>query len=403
MAACTSNADCSGYNGDCRPDGTCECHPGWTGPRCGWVHWKDRSATPAFDSTSWTWGGSPLRDSDGVVHMFASEISDGCGILHYCSNSQVIHLTSASPLGPYTRHGVALAPRPPPAWDSGATHGPTVHELPDGDANGARYAIFYMGAANTWDPAGGRHPNCSVKVDPQSGDRATRRVGIATAPSLWGPWSRRSSPLFGPGSRSAGEWDWEDVSNATPIFLPNGTVILLYKGRGGRLQAMGAARASSYEGPYVRTQPARPVMSWQVEDTWGWVQPASSAGPQVLHVLSHVGNGASHAGGHAWSIDGVHWNDTTLGGTPAYTGTVRWAAGRTSVLARRERPQALLLRRADIGRGNGSTSVDGGFGGSVGVPEVVCTSAEDEVCRHDGGPGTVQCRSYTMCEAVDLG
>ena len=26
-------------------------------------------------------------DDDGTVHMFASEMSNGCGILHYCSNS----------------------------------------------------------------------------------------------------------------------------------------------------------------------------------------------------------------------------------------------------------------------------------------------------------------------------
>ena len=227
MASCNSAADCY-HNGRCA-SGSCICNPGWNGSRCASIRWSGTGAHRAFNDSLWTWGGSPVRGPDGLIHMFASELSNNCGVLHYCSNSRVIHLTATSPLGPFTRRAVALAPRPPPAWDSGAVHGPTVHALPGGRG----WALYYTGTQLNWN---GTHPNCTASVDPNQGDRATRRIGIATAASLHGPWMRRAAPIFGPGDRAAGAWDWLDVSNPTPILMANGTALLLYKGRG-HLQA----------------------------------------------------------------------------------------------------------------------------------------------------------------------
>lgn len=318
---------------------------------------------------------------------------NGCGILHYCSNSRIIHLTASHSLGPYKRSGIALEPSEPPAWDSGAVHGPTIHRLRNGT-----WVLYYMGTNNTWDPLHGTHPNCSVTPDPQRGSRASRRIGVATATSLYGPWMRRSVPVFGPST--SGAWDWLDVSNPTPIIFANLTTVLLYKGRG-HIQAMGAAKSDHFAGPFVRVRPEAPVLSAAVEDTWAWVQPAARDRPEVLHTLSHVGNGAHAAGGHAWSLDGVSWVDTTVarGGAPSYTGRVHWADGSTTILARRERPQILLRHPAGERRG-----------GPVGVPEVVCTSAQlsdshshsDRHCT-DGGQGEPEdCKTFTMCETIEL-
>lgn len=378
-STCVTGADCAGYNGACI-DNRCVCTPGWQGITCAEVSFVP-GAQRAYNESLWTWGGSIVRDDDGRVHMFSSEMTNHCGIMHYCSNSRVIHLTADHPLGPYARRGVALEPRPPPAWDSGAVHGPTIHRLSDGS-----WALYYMGTSNTWDPKNGSHPNCTLAADPQQGSRATRRIGIATAASPFGPWTRRDAPIFGPGTHGT-EWDWSDVSNPTPVLLPNGSTLLLYKGRG-HVQAMGAAVAADFDGPFVRTSPNAPVLAAAVEDTWAWVRPAvDGVRPWTIHTLSHVGNGAHAAGGHAWSADGVHWNDTTVtpGGVPSYTGEVTWSDGTTTVLARRERPQVLLT--ADDGE-----------------PAVICTSAQSENDRHkcaDGGAKVpAACRSFTMCEQV---
>ena len=131
---------------------------------------------------------------------------------------------------------------------------PTIHRVRSGGA--WLWALYYMGSANTWDPRDGTHPNCTRRVDPRTGDRATRRVGLATSASLWGPWARRDSPLLGPGDRAAGDWDYEDVSNATPLHLRNGTVLMLYKGRGGDLQAVGVARCARFD-PHLAPLPER--------------------------------------------------------------------------------------------------------------------------------------------------
>jgi hypothetical protein len=73
----------------------------------------------------------------------------------------------------------------------------------------------------------------------------------------------------------------------------------------------------------------------------------------------------------------------------AYTGTVHWQNGSTTVLARRERPQVLFA-------GENAT------GGSVGIPQYIFTSAQACETKQDGGPGTMGCRSFTMVEEVDL-
>ena len=137
---------------------------------CAKVKWKVGSARKAYESESWTWGASPIRDDKGLHHIFSSQITNNCGILHYTSNSQIVHLTSTDALGPYKFSDIALAPRPPPYWDSGATHGISVHRLPPALASKDRvYALYYMGAKNTWG-YNGSHPNCTVKYDKQAGD-----------------------------------------------------------------------------------------------------------------------------------------------------------------------------------------------------------------------------------------
>ena len=376
---CATTADCS-RNGVC-VSSRCLCEQSWRGADCGQLAFANSSARAAFNSSLWTWGGSVALDGEGLVHMYASELTNDCGILHYCSNSRIIHLTSTSPLGPYERRDVALEPRSPPSWDSGAVHGPTIRRVGRG-----LWALYYMGTANTWSPNCGRHPNCTVTVDPNAGDRATRRIGLATAPSPHGPWQRRDAPLFGPGDRAAGDWDWLDVSNPTPIVLSNGSTLLLYKGRGA-VQAMGAAIAPRFDGPFTRASPARYVLGPAWEDTYGWVQPPTASEPEVVHVLAHVGNGATSAGGHAWSLDGVVWRTAT---SPAYTGKVAWADGTTSVLARRERPQLLMVHGGEDARPR---------------PAVLCTSAQamQRGCADGGRDVPTECRSFTMCERVVSG
>ena len=74
---------------------------------------------------AWTWGGSAV-ENDGW-HLYFSFLVNGCGLLHYQTNSVVQHVVSTrGPQGPFTWQGTALAPRAG-QWDSSAIHGPSVH------------------------------------------------------------------------------------------------------------------------------------------------------------------------------------------------------------------------------------------------------------------------------------
>eukprot|EP00054_Salpingoeca_dolichothecata_P013860 m.77608 g.77608 ORF g.77608 m.77608 type:complete len:507 (+) comp20691_c0_seq1:12-1532(+) len=363
-ANCTSCVDCSGCNGQCI-NHTCVCRAPWTGSTCAqlaWANGPNGRARLAYTDNLWTWGASPIQDlSTSLYHLFSSRITNMCGILHYCSNSEVIHLTSSSPFGPFQLRDVALAPRPG-SWDDGAIHGPTIHRL-----NNGTYVLFYTGTSLT-----GKHPNCTQHYDPNTGDHSTRRIGLAVSNSLDGPWKRFPTPSFGP-CTSPGCWDTSDTSNPSPIIRANGSLVLLYKGRG-KVQQLGIAWADSIDGVWERKM--TPLPNVPQEDPWGYIDNETG----IYHVLTHDGNGATSAGGHSFSVDeGRTWIQAPM----AYTGSVIWTNGSSSVLARRERPQVLLSDP---------------YGGSYGTPLVLYTSGQTCIPNEDFGS---VCRSYSMVEGLD--
>lgn len=181
-----------------------------------------KSGRVAYTDPLWSWGGSPIKDTatPPTYHVYSSRMSSNCGILHYCMNSEVIHLTSPNATGPFVYRETALAPRLN-NWDNGAVHGISVHRLPNGT-----YALFYMGAMQTNLK---ENPNCTTGSGDSTANKTTgshdgRRIGIATSASLAGPWKRLDAPLFGP---DPGAWDNIDVSNPAPIIHKDGSVIML--------------------------------------------------------------------------------------------------------------------------------------------------------------------------------
>ena len=99
---CVRDSDCR-YNGICQ-DGKCICHPGWRGPTCAALRLGRTPRNNGYrlsDNTS-SWGGSVMRGQDGQYHMFASQITEHCGLNAWSTNSQIVRATAQSPLGPYT-------------------------------------------------------------------------------------------------------------------------------------------------------------------------------------------------------------------------------------------------------------------------------------------------------------
>eukprot|EP00035_Acanthoeca_spectabilis_P013667 m.255343 g.255343 ORF g.255343 m.255343 type:complete len:305 (+) comp15946_c1_seq1:142-1056(+) len=81
-----------------------------------------REAYQGFGTDISSWGGSVAYDpTDGLFHMFVAEMANHCGLETWHPNSRVVHATSPTAEGPYTRVQVVLGHY---------AHGPSVARDP---------------------------------------------------------------------------------------------------------------------------------------------------------------------------------------------------------------------------------------------------------------------------------
>ena len=182
------------------------------------------------------WGTSPIVDADGKIHVFFSRWDSSKGMGGWINSSEIAHAVAEKPEGPYYNIETILAPRGEGFFDATTCHNPHI-QFTDG-----KYCLFYIG-------------NSNKKTN-------TKRIGLATADSLLGPWKRPDKPLL-----EAGESDaWDDHCTSNPSFLkhPSGQYWLYYKSwntreyehtlnpaiRGNR--KYGLAIADKLEGPYIK-------------------------------------------------------------------------------------------------------------------------------------------------------
>lgn len=206
------------------------------------------------------WCNSPIQGEDGKIHVFFSRWIAKKGMGGWINGSEICHAVSDGPEGPYEFVETVLAPRPG-AWDATTCHNPSIKKV-DGI-----YCLFYMGNNN--------------------GKTNTKRIGLATANSLNGPWKRPDEPLLLPGKEGA----WDDHCTTNPAFVkhPNGQYWLYYKSwntndyetdpgpiRGNR--KYGLAIAEKLEGPYIKYS-GNPVIDFsgrgnntQLEDAFVWLE-----------------------------------------------------------------------------------------------------------------------------------
>eukprot|EP00040_Diaphanoeca_grandis_P043924 m.269506 g.269506 ORF g.269506 m.269506 type:complete len:408 (+) comp84705_c0_seq1:158-1381(+) len=374
-------------------DGVCKCKPHWVGELCERLELQPHTAhvieptastTPIAISSSsqpWTWGGSPIFDATtSTYHMFYSSMTRGCGLLHYQTNSVVLHAVAKTPLGPWmTQAQPALQPRPH-HWDSGAIHGPEIHF----DASTRVWLLFYMGTHFD-----GATPDCNANVSAPIIDvSSTRRIGLAWSASLESGkelWHRFDTPILSP--RPKPFWDWTDVSNAAPLVFPNGSVLMGYRGGGDGVAlggGIGMAFASSWNATFERRSLDGDggQMLFAAEDGTMW----RDSNDNTFHMLVHrfaSGNGTTagaDVGGHAFSRDGWHWHfDHTVS---CYNTTITWKNMTTTTLYRRERPKLL------------QTQSQGWFLFSGAWPCHFGPQAQDKYDTQHG------CNSQTMIESI---
>ena len=178
-------------------------------------------------------------------------------------------------------------------------------------------------------------------------------INLAWSTSLAGPWqSRVVIPASTPASNQTA-WDCH-CSNPSPHVLPNGTVLLLFRGTPCDLQGtpawrrvrQGIAVAADWRAEFVpRPEPLE--LASTSEDGFFW---ASRRG---FHLLTHSwltcgppskdgarpSRLAGSCGAYSYSKDSYTWSTAPR---PAYQGNVSWLGGGETTLLARQRPQILF-------------------------------------------------------------
>ena len=286
----------------------------------------------------WVWCGSVTRGDDGRYHMFAARWPRALPFFDgYKVSSEVVRAVSDTPEGPYAYQETVLPARGAEYWDGRMTHNPTIHKLGDS------YLLFYIGATYEGPSPSAEELRQGTTPTPNE-SYASIRIGLATAPSALGPWTRADAPVLEP---RPGKWDGSIVTNPAPCILPDGRILLYYRANTSRGLRIGAARARGLGAPFERISDD-PVLIFDgdnhVEDPYAWW-----AGDHLELLAKDLAGGITgevHAGIHATSPDGLQW---TLADPPkAYSRRVVWEDGSVTVQGSLERPQ-LLFHEDDAG------------------------------------------------------
>ena len=365
---CQSDEDCN-LNGMCIVgNGECMCYKGWVSEDCGELDILPVPQPPpghppgvsygsvpsASQAGLATWGGSLLQDPHrpGLYHLFAAEISLGCGLDAWSRNSIIVHATAPTPMGPFTRKDVIL-----PAF----AHEPVVVALPASAGGG--YVLYKIGCADgaltgsNGTSVRGLCRNChngsTIGEKCAQPDQSYERIcqDALHSMSLDGPWRRVNLTGFG-----AEQWDWSRLNlgleSHSPVVLANGSVLTFTRAYNAPspapVSSIWLVAADRWNGTYRSAADLLPGMErggpvfpqQSLEDTFMWQDPRGN-----FHSLFHTWEGAPALGGHAFSRDGLNWDYSP---TPPYYFEASVGSPNTTFnFHRRERPHLMFNAAGD--------------------------------------------------------
>lgn len=291
----------------------------------------------------WVWCGSVMKGEDERYHMFASRwpkvfpFHPGWGMA-----SEIVRASSDTPEGPYNFEEVVLPARGAGYWDGRSTHNPVIQKCGD------TYILFYTGISYPY-------PDFDLsKVLHQHSlewlaARASKRIGIATSKSIYGPWERKERPIL---DVRPGYFDDFFTSNPAPCMHSDGSCLLVYKTRTYQKppyqmeenmfsdMKLGVAWAEHYTKPFVRltNQPLFSEKEGILEDPFIW---QTSSGYAMI-AKDWAGTYTKEVGAVAYanSTDGIHWNIAE--DTCAFSREICWENGVTRTMGNMDRPFLLF-------------------------------------------------------------
>ena len=246
------------------------------------------------------WCGSAIKVGD-AYHLFAARWPVATAFPEgYRQHSEIVRAVAPRPEGPYVFQELVIGPRAAGKWDSGMAHNPAIYKVGD------TFVLYYIGA-----DVGSRY----------------RQIGIATAPAITGPWTRRDQPLdIGLAT---------DANNPAACFEPDGSVKLFW--RTVDLHVC-ISTARTFAGPYtVANSNVWPTA--RLEDFFFFKR------NNTYHIIceDNAGQVTGHErwGAHLISPDGLHdWRPAPQ--PIVYDHQIRWTDGTELQPRRRERPWLLI-------------------------------------------------------------
>lgn len=283
----------------------------------------------------WIWGASVIKAEDDKYHMFASRWPDSIPFHPgWMFASEIVRATADQPQGPFTFQEVVLPARGPQYWDGRSTHNPSITKYKD------TYVLFYMGSTHPFD-----EPDSFVLDSPETtAARSNKRIGIATAPSIHGPWTRFDRPILDTKPETFYSFL---TSNPAPLIRKDGSAYLVFKGRGHKTsfpyqtrQHIGIAKAEHYKGPYTVLNDDQTIFSntSEIEDPFIWED--HNGFHLIAKDMGSKFTGEHHAGVLFHSKDGINWE---VDANPkAYSRNILFENGTTKRMGHLERPFILF-------------------------------------------------------------
>jgi predicted GH43/DUF377 family glycosyl hydrolase len=277
----------------------------------------------------WVWCGSVIKGDDGKYHMFASRWPKPPGFGPYwLTNSEIVHAVSDKAGGPYRFQDVALPVRGEKYWDGQMTHNPAIRKYKD------TYLLYYTGTTYH-----GERPGVNNRINDESPQKIEahqhERIGLATSKSLNGPWKRLDKPIIDTRPNS---WEQYLVSNAAPVVLPDGRVMIYYKGvERLTVNAIGLVIADRYDKEYKRVSDKPLNMGIGAEDPFIWIDHGKY---KALMLDTDRRYSPDKEIFYATSDDGIKWQVPK--DAIAVSRTVTWADGTVKKMSKSERPHVLI-------------------------------------------------------------
>lgn len=299
---CANDMDCS-LSGVCQEDGTCKCEPWAEGLDCSYLKFEpvDKARLGYLNEDHSSWGASVIQKSNGMYHMYVSEIickndnGKRCGLNNWETHSRIVQASSGNIEGPYQR----------------------LESMP---------VVL---------PA--EHHNPSLVVSPTTGDWHLFSISGPT-----GPIERMIS-------KDEGE-SWgipmtvSPRQNPGPLMKADGSTLLFYRADGLDIPYP----TCSNEGISVQNCPSDDEPCEEPKDTLVFGHTGEDPSVFVDHrgyyhmlfnALPYKCVPKFLQGGHAWSLDGINWKNLRVG---AFDTTIQFTDGTNMKCERRERPQMVV-------------------------------------------------------------